>query len=230
MKSVPYSFCCACGTAYANMVWPRHCEACGYDVYKNAVTVCVGIVPVTRNGAFIGVVAVRRDIEPQKGWLAFPGGFQDIEKWREGVARELLEETGIPVNADKIDHYQTVSRPDGQQNLIFGVTEPIDEQVFLEITADDKGDGECSEVVILDAPCELAFPFHTQFIAEFFGLMRRAEKTWGAGDIRVLAQQALAHEQSCLADGNPVDAGWFAAVSSALMASAKLYPQPVETA
>ena len=53
-----------------------------------------------------GVVTIRRNIEPQKGWLTLPGGYLDLgETWQEGGRRELLEETGIDIGADAIRLY-----------------------------------------------------------------------------------------------------------------------------
>lgn len=163
MKSVPYSFCCACGTPYANMVWPRVCTECGFEVYKNAVSVGVGIVPVHRKGEFIGVLVGRRNIEPQKGWLCLPCGYQDIESWQVCIAREIFEETGLVVDPDKIEHYSTDTRPDGQQNLIFGVTEPVEEEDVLKFVPNS----ECIGLDILSTPTTLAFPLHTKFLAEY---------------------------------------------------------------
>lgn len=167
MPVVPHTFCHACGTAYAELVWPRKCQQCGTEDYQNAVTVCVGIVPVTRDGVLIGVLAIRRDIEPRRGWLAFPGGFQDIESWQRGITREVFEETGIVIDPDLIQHYWTQTRPDGQQNLIFGVTQPVEEAQVLAF----QPNSECSEIAILDKPQELAFPYHTQVLADFLTKM-----------------------------------------------------------
>lgn len=163
MESVPYSFCCACGTPYGNTEWPRTCTQCGYVVYKNAVSVGVGIVPVHRKGVFIGVLVGRRDIEPQKGWLCLPCGYQDIESWQECIAREIREETGVVVDPAKIIHYTTETRPDGQQNLIVGVTEPVEEEEVLKF----EPNSECSGIDILSAPTTLAFPIHTKVLTEY---------------------------------------------------------------
>jgi ADP-ribose pyrophosphatase YjhB (NUDIX family) len=41
------------------------------------------------------VLLVRRNIEPQIGQLALPGGYMNLgETWQQAGARELFEETG----------------------------------------------------------------------------------------------------------------------------------------
>lgn len=44
----------------------------------------------------MGIVAIRRNLNPYKGEWAFPGGYIDhAEDWRRAAAREVREELGI---------------------------------------------------------------------------------------------------------------------------------------
>ena len=75
------SHCSYCGEAFPHLPWPRECPACGARSYLNPLPVVVAIVPVGN-----GLVAVRRNIEPQKGTLTLPGGYLDLkETWQEGA-------------------------------------------------------------------------------------------------------------------------------------------------
>jgi 8-oxo-dGTP diphosphatase len=63
------------------------------------------------------VVLIRRANEPRKGEWSIPGGTLEVgETLREGVRRELLEETGLEVEAGElIEAFERVFRdPDGR--------------------------------------------------------------------------------------------------------------------
>src|SRR4051812_47493065 len=64
--------------------------------FQNPTPVVVGLIPVW-SGDLIGLLLVRRAVEPRVGLLALPGGFLEIEPWRVGLAREVFEETGLVI-------------------------------------------------------------------------------------------------------------------------------------
>jgi 8-oxo-dGTP diphosphatase len=68
--------------------------------YQNPAPVVVGLIPVV-NGSYIGLLLVRRAVEPGKGMLALPGGFLEMEPWREGLSREMREETGLETDTEE---------------------------------------------------------------------------------------------------------------------------------
>lgn len=160
MSQQKNSHCSYCGNPFEeDQAWPRKCANCGRTSYLNPLPVAVVLLPVGN-----GVLTVRRAIEPGKGRLALPGGFIGMgESWQEAAARELFEETGLTTEATQIGDFRVLSAPDGTV-LIFGLAQPWPGQTLPVLAANH----EVSEMVVLTAPEELAFPLHTQVIREYF--------------------------------------------------------------
>lgn len=159
--SVPGSHCGACGAAYAaDQPWPRRCTTCGFVTYRNPLPVAVLIQPVC-DGARVGVLVVRRTVEPRVGWLALPGGFIELgETWQEACAREAFEEAGILVDAAQIVARSIASTA---TNLaVFGEGAPLQMAELPPFVPND----EASERLVLFDPTELAFLLHTDLLAE----------------------------------------------------------------
>lgn len=158
-----HAFCGFCGARFeAGQRWPRVCGACGNVTYRNPLPVAVLIVPVAQHGQ-VGVLAVRRSIAPRAGWLALPGGFiEAAESWQEAAAREVREETGVVVPAQAVRLFTVRSAP--AVLIVFGQVAPLAYSALPPLVAT----AEASEVVILTAPTELAFPLHTDVLREFF--------------------------------------------------------------
>lgn len=128
--------------------------------FLNPVPVAVLVVPVGS-----GVLTVRRNIEPRKGALALPGGYINYgETWQAAGAREVFEETGLRVNAEAIRLLAVHSATNVERNpLIFGVAAPLPASALAAFTPNE----ETSELVIVRESVELAFPLHTQVLAEY---------------------------------------------------------------
>ncbi len=68
------------------------CPDCGFDLYNN-VAAAVGLIIEDTDGT---IILEKRAKDPQKGFLALPGGFCDQDESAEQAAfRECKEETGI---------------------------------------------------------------------------------------------------------------------------------------
>src|SRR5262249_18523640 len=159
--------CSYCGRAFApGQPWPRACGRCHHVSYRNPLPVAVVLVPVDR-----GLLAVRRGIEPGLGKLALPGGYVDFaESWQQAGAREVLEEPGLHLDPREIQDSRVRSSPTrGGILVIFGVAgkRPARDLPPFPPT------NETPERVILTAPVELAFPLHTEAVADFFARRRR---------------------------------------------------------
>ena len=91
-----FTHCPVCGSANfeINDEKSRRCHDCGFEYYLNPSTAYVALI-YNEQGQLL---VVRRRCEPARGTLDLPGGFADIgETAEEGVAREVLEETGLVV-------------------------------------------------------------------------------------------------------------------------------------
>ncbi|MFN3200288.1 MAG: NUDIX domain-containing protein [Bradymonadia bacterium] len=158
--------CENCGTPYpdAGGPWPRTCAACGHTRYLNPTPVAVLLQPVRHSAGELGLLAIRRAIEPRKGLLALPGGFIDLgESWTSAAARELYEETGVRIEEGRIVPFDVRSAPDSTV-LIFGLAPPLAEGTLPPFT----GTSETSARTVLTAPRSLAFPLHTEVVARWF--------------------------------------------------------------
>src|SRR5512135_344187 len=113
-----HSHCSYCGHPFeADQAWPRLCAACGNTSFVNPLPVSVVLLPVDD-----GLLVVRRNIEPQRGRLALPGGYINRgESWQQAGARELFEETGIVIRPEDLREFRVKSAPSGTTLLVFGV-------------------------------------------------------------------------------------------------------------
>lgn len=126
----------------------------------NPIPVVVVLVPHGH-----GLIAVRRNIDPQKGLLALPGGYLDRgESWQEGASRELREETGVEVDPDDLTLYDVLTAPDGTL-VIFGLAgKKRSEQRCLKPFQSE----ECQEIIVVDDPHQLCFELHVRVVSRFF--------------------------------------------------------------
>lgn len=91
-----FKYCPKCGSIHfeINNEKSKKCHNCGFVYYFNPSSATVALILNDRNELLV----CRRAKEPAKGTLDLPGGFIDMnETGEEGVAREVLEETGLKV-------------------------------------------------------------------------------------------------------------------------------------
>ncbi|WP_326563840.1 NUDIX domain-containing protein [Micromonospora peucetia] len=164
MTAEAYSHCSYCGAAYPMAAgWPRGCTACGQTVWRNPLPVAVAVLPV-RTARGLGVVVVRRDIEPARGQLALPGGFIEYgEEWQEALVRELWEETGLRADAADAQLLAVHGAPAGGTMMVFG---ELPER-RTEAMPPSAPTAEATEWLVLTEPTELAFSTHTRVLADF---------------------------------------------------------------
>ena len=155
----PHEHCPDCGARLPETEWPRDCRECDATHFLNPTPVAILLQPVGD-----GILTVRRDIPPHEGELALPGGFIELEEsWREAATREAREEAGIDVDPAEVEVFDVCSAPDGTV-LIVG----LGPETSGGIMADARPSAEASELVVVDRPRELAFPIHTEVLADWF--------------------------------------------------------------
>ena len=95
-----FLFCPKCGSPrfLERNAKAKHCEACGFTYYFNPSAATVALIEREAKDGGVEWLCVRRAKEPARGTLDLPGGFSDMyETSEQGVAREVLEETGLTV-------------------------------------------------------------------------------------------------------------------------------------
>jgi ADP-ribose pyrophosphatase YjhB (NUDIX family) len=159
-----HSHCSFCGAPFVpDAPWPRLCTSCGETTWRNPLPVAVALLPIDTD-AGRGLVVVRRDIDPGRGELGLPGGFIEIgEAWREAAVRELREETTILAKPDDVRLFDVHSAPSGTL-LVFGLLPPRPASELPPSVATEEATG--FEIVL--RPARLAFPTHTQAMADYF--------------------------------------------------------------
>ncbi|GIV78168.1 NUDIX domain-containing protein [Litorilinea aerophila] len=159
-----HSHCSYCGAPFPpQQPWPRHCARCGNVSFRNPIPVTIVLVPVGS-----GVLAVRRNIEPRRGWWALPGGYVDWgETWQEAGAREVYEEAGVTIDPATMEPVTVFSAPDGTL-VICGQVPPLPATDLPPFEPSQ----EVSERTILTEPVEMAFPLHTRLVADYLARIR----------------------------------------------------------
>ena len=95
-----FEYCPKCGSHHfvANGATSKKCENCGFEYFMNPSASNVAIIKNAKGE----ILVERRKQEPAKGTLDLPGGCTQIgEKSEEGLAREVMEETGLKVTDAK---------------------------------------------------------------------------------------------------------------------------------
>lgn len=91
-----FQYCPRCGSAHfeEHNGKSKQCRDCGFTYYFNPSSATVAFILNDHHELLV----TRRAKEPAKGTLDLPGGFIDMfETGEEGVAREVMEETGLTV-------------------------------------------------------------------------------------------------------------------------------------
>ena len=166
MKPVKNSHCSFCGCRFAEAA-VKHaiCPGCGSETWLNPIPVSVMLLPVEHDGG-LGILLVRRAIEPQRGLLGLPGGFLEFgETLEDGARRETREETGIILPAVWPVRYLHSRTVHGQMVLAFFEAAPIGDALLPDPFVPNE---ETLEIVIVHRPIELCFETHTEALAKWF--------------------------------------------------------------
>src|ERR1700722_9910426 len=115
-----YDHCSYCGAKFITDSWPRHCNECQQDAWRNPLPITVVLLGIQSSINSDRLLIIKRAIEPGIGGWALPGGYLDMgETWQEGAAREVKEETDISINPKQIELYRLITAPSNGNLLIF---------------------------------------------------------------------------------------------------------------
>jgi ADP-ribose pyrophosphatase YjhB (NUDIX family) len=129
------NFCPVCGTALEQgqrfgKVRPV-CPDCGHVVFFEPKVAVVMIAAEDER-----VLLIKRAVNPGKGWWSLPAGFVDAgEDPKDTVRREMLEETGLEVEIDRLIDVFPRSNDSGTADIIIayrvrvtgGMLAPLDD-------------------------------------------------------------------------------------------------------
>ena len=160
--------CTSCGKPFeqaGTQGWPRTCAGCGKITYKNPIPVAVVLLPVLDRK---GLLVIRRAVKNDPGWgqFALPGGFIDINdaSWQAAAAREVREEVaGVSLDPAGFRLFDVISAPD-RTLLLFVLAAGVNSSDLPAFKPSD----EASEMAVITAPQELAFPLHTHVVRRYF--------------------------------------------------------------
>ncbi|HEY9774595.1 MAG TPA: NUDIX domain-containing protein [Planktothrix sp.] len=156
------TFCPRCGTKLGTIVEEGRelgkctADGCPFVDYDSPLAVGVGLIESEG-----GVVLVQRALRPVGKWC-LPAGFINTgESPKEGTEREVGEESGLIVVVPELP-FAIRKVPNGNQFLMFFLASKTGGQMQPGSDALDV------KVFPPDALPEMAFPLHTQVIAEHF--------------------------------------------------------------
>ena len=119
-----FKYCPKCGSAHflENNEKSKRCSDCGFVYYFNPSAATVAFILNQKEELLV----CRRGKEPAKGTFDLSGGFLDMyETGEQGIAREVLEETGLEVTETNylfsIPNILCVHIPDKLQRLFLQV-------------------------------------------------------------------------------------------------------------
>lgn len=141
------------------------------SAYCNPKPVAVALVVVkTPEGERL--LGLRRAIEPRKGTVVLPGGFmEEGEQPEEATAREVLEETGIAVQAERFAPFgRPVAAGGGTLLMFYRSSVCLSHGEFLQACErfEASSDGEAMDLVLIGPGAGLGFPLHQAAAAQFF--------------------------------------------------------------
>lgn len=161
-------FCEKCGTKLND----NTCPSCGFIKFHNPIPVAVALVPVIKDGA-VFLLGVVRGIEPKKGHIALPGGFQEIENILTTLVREVQEECNITVEVDpKVRPLVLSTEPVPNRLLVFIQTKALN---YSDIDWSFKNE-ETEKLCLISLDTPLAFPLHEKAARECLKALKKKMK------------------------------------------------------
>lgn len=164
------NFCGNCGSKYLSLSWPRDCQDCGMQTWKNPTPVVFVLQPIS-DKLRLGLAIARRAHDPCAGEWSFVGGFVDMtdQSLVEAARREFREETSLEIASELHMVYSELNSW-GQMIIAVETETPISLKQWQ--TAQPCSENLELGVLWPDSNIKLCFPVH-QKIAErwFYGVI-----------------------------------------------------------
>ena len=142
--------------------------------YKNPINVCVVCLPVNMPDGITSWLLVRRNNEPCKGELSFPGGYQNEgDSMRVAAARELEEECGLKISPFSLSFINEKLNK-ANRNLSFWLADAMNYYDLFDADGVYKHpiqEEEVMEVIVWNYEDKLCFPFHQEVLEELVAVM-----------------------------------------------------------
>ena len=132
------AFCIVCGAGLQERevfgALRKTCTVCDYIQFRSPACAAAAVVVRGRE-----ILLVRRGIEPYRGLWGFPAGFQDYwETPREAAVREVLEETGMEIEVERLlDVRYTRDDPRKRANVVVYLARAVAGTLRASDDADD---------------------------------------------------------------------------------------------
>ncbi len=158
MKQKKYCHFCALPLEYREIegrIRP-FCIRCARPIYENPVpATCVVLCDAQK-----GILCVKRNVEPKKGWWCLPGGFMELGESPEAAAlRELHEETGVSGTIDRLIGVST--NTNAQYHTVLMVGYLVRSYSGIPYPGDDASEAAFFPV---DNLPDIAFRSHREFV------------------------------------------------------------------
>ncbi len=172
VSGVNYRYCPYCGgpleeRSAHGCVRPV-CPECGFTQFRDPKVAVIALALAGER-----VLLVRRGVEPEQGKWALPGGYMDAGEMPEtALARELLEEVGLPVRVERLLGIYPMAPPARS----FG-------GIVLAYAVTPAGDGLPALYVEDDVTEAGWFPAHELPACIAFDSTRTLLRRWRTGDL-----------------------------------------------
>ena len=124
-----------------------YCPKCDQPIYRNAKP-CAGVLVIEGTE----VLLVQRSQPPAVGAWSIPAGYLEVDEPPAAAAvRELNEETGVRVNQEDIDLFETnlVQLPDGKHVLVLLYTASREDTTGHVVPGTDAADAQFWDIDLL---------------------------------------------------------------------------------
>lgn len=147
--------------------------------YWNPTPVGVVAVMVKDKSGNVGILGSRRNIAPEIGGIALPGGYvNSFEDFRDAAMRELYEESGVVVK-DKENFYLLQDEITKRSNILINyflyIGKVLEWEDVVKGFIEMNDTSETQEVIFIKKDTKICFPAHKKIIDKAFAIYESGE-------------------------------------------------------